>query len=100
MNPVHVLDLGLYLPALFLTGVAFWRDDAIGYAFGVPFLVFSVMTGTGILLIDYLTVASGTAVSAGPEIFVGALVAAGLMVYSVCARDGLVCRQGIDSWKT
>ena len=30
-NPVHVLDLGIYLPAMLITGLLLWRRKLLGY---------------------------------------------------------------------
>jgi hypothetical protein len=75
VNPVHVLDMGLYLPAMIVTGISLWRNGALGYAFALPLLVFSALTGLGIIMIDYLTtVTESVPPSAGLDAFVGALV--------------------------
>jgi hypothetical protein len=50
-NPIHVLDLGLYLPAIIMSGLSLLRDRALGHFFSLPLLVFSVLEGLGILLI-------------------------------------------------
>ncbi len=44
VNPVHVLDMALYLPALIITGISLWRDRSLGYTLGLPLLVFSILT--------------------------------------------------------
>ena len=48
-NPVHVLDLGLYLPAMIITAILLWRRKPLGYFMAIPLLVFSILTGIGIL---------------------------------------------------
>jgi hypothetical protein len=79
-NPVHVLDLGIYLPAMVITSVSLWRRKALGYTFAVPLLVFIILTGFGILIIDSLMSAGGVSVSSGQEAFVAALVAVSLVL--------------------
>jgi len=44
VNPVHVLDMALYLPALILIGASLLKNRWLGYVFGVPLLVFSILT--------------------------------------------------------
>lgn len=44
-NPVHVLDLGLYLPAMIITALLLWRRKLVGYLLAVPLLVFTILTG-------------------------------------------------------
>ena len=51
VNPVHVLDMALYLPAMIMTGVSLLKNKTLGYMFGVPLLVFGVLTVLGIFLI-------------------------------------------------
>ena len=50
-NPVHVLDLALYLPAIVMSGLSLLRDRTLGHVFCLPLLVFSVLEGLGILMI-------------------------------------------------
>ena len=73
-NPVHVLDLGLYLPAFIITGVSLWRRGALGSFFAAPILVFGALTGMGILMIDLLSSASGISTDLGQEVFVSLIV--------------------------
>jgi hypothetical protein len=49
-NPVHILDLAFFLPAVFLTGVWLMRGYAPGYATGPAMLVFLILTGIPILI--------------------------------------------------
>jgi hypothetical protein len=44
VSPVHVLDMALYLPALIVTGISLWKNKSLGYVFGLPLLVFSILT--------------------------------------------------------
>lgn len=50
-NPIHVLDLALYLPALVMSGISLLRNRTLGHVFSLPLLVFSILEGLGILLI-------------------------------------------------
>jgi hypothetical protein len=81
INPVHILDMGLYLPAMIITSVSLWTNRSLGYTFGTPLLVFSALTGLGILVIDYL---AGTTASAAPqEVFVGILTIVSVILASL-----------------
>ncbi len=51
VNPIHVLDMGLYLPAFILSGVSLLRNRTLGYVLGLPLLVFGLLTALGIALI-------------------------------------------------
>lgn len=48
-NPVHLLDLALFLPAMVLTGVWLRRDRAVGAVLVVPILTFGVVMGVAVL---------------------------------------------------
>ena len=49
-NPVHILDLAFFLPAVIITGVMLIKRVALGYTLAPAFLVFLVLTGVPILL--------------------------------------------------
>lgn len=49
VNPVHVLDLSLLLPAMIITSVFLWKRRLLGYFLAVPMLVFSATMGIGII---------------------------------------------------
>ncbi len=66
-NPVHVLDLGFYLPAMLITAVLLWRRSLWGYLLAGPLLVFSIFTGATILIIFLVTGSQGMATSIGLE---------------------------------
>jgi hypothetical protein len=46
-NPVHVLDLGPYLPAMIITDLLLWSRRFLGYFFAIPLLVFSILRESG-----------------------------------------------------
>lgn len=48
-NPVHVLDLGLFLPALAMAGVLLWRQSALGYCLAPVLLTATAAIGVGIV---------------------------------------------------
>lgn len=49
-NPVHVLDLAFFLPAVLLIGGLWLRGNARAATFGPPFLVFLLLTGLPIIV--------------------------------------------------
>jgi len=49
-NPVHILDLAFFLPAVIVTGAMLIKQIAFGYTLAPAFLVFLVLTGVPILL--------------------------------------------------
>lgn len=79
-NPVHVLDLGLYLPAMIITALLLWRRKFLGYILAIPLLVFSILTGIGILAIDVVTGMRGMPMSPGVDLFLGAIIVVSLVL--------------------
>jgi hypothetical protein len=55
VNPVHVLDMALYLPAFIITAVSLWRKNALGYTFALPLMVFALLTVLGIVAIVFVS---------------------------------------------
>ena len=49
-NPVHILDLSFFLPAVLITSWLLLRRRPLGYTLAVPFLVFLILTGVPILI--------------------------------------------------
>ena len=54
VNPVLVLDMGLYLPAMIITGLSLLKSRTIGYFFAYPFLLFAMLTFLGIFLMTVI----------------------------------------------
>ncbi len=86
-NPVHVLDLGLYLPAMLLTAVFLWRGRLPGYLLALPLLVFSALTGIGILAIDLVMAMKGLPVNLGVDTFITAIVLMSLVLSVFYGKD-------------
>jgi hypothetical protein len=49
VNPIHVLDLALFLPATIATGLLLWKDRPRGLLFAVPFTTFLSLMGTALV---------------------------------------------------
>ncbi len=49
-NPVHILDLGFFLPAVIATGVMLLKRKPLAYTLAPAFIVFLILTGVPILL--------------------------------------------------
>jgi hypothetical protein len=86
-NPVHVLDLGLYLPAIIITGLLLWRRKPLGYLFAGPFLVFSILTGAAILAIFLVTSSKGMPTSIGVEVVFAVLILISLVLSVLYLRE-------------
>jgi hypothetical protein len=49
-NPVHILDMGFFLPAVIATGVMLIRKIPLAYTLAPGFIVFLILTGIPILI--------------------------------------------------
>jgi hypothetical protein len=86
-NPVHVLDLGLYLPAMFITAALLWRRKIVGYLLAGPLLVFSILTGTAILVIFLVMSMKGIPTSVGVEAFIAIIIVVSLFLSWLFLRE-------------
>ena len=53
-NPVHVIDLSVLLPALFIIGILLWKNNSIGVQLAPVILVFFILMNITIALLNYL----------------------------------------------
>jgi hypothetical protein len=58
-NPVHILDLAFFVPAVIATGVMLLRRRPLGYTMAPAFLVFLILTGVPILITPPVQAARG-----------------------------------------
>lgn len=49
VNPIHVLDLAVLLPAFVFTAILLWRRSAYGFAFAIPMATFAVAMSSAIV---------------------------------------------------
>jgi len=86
-NPVHVLDLALYLPVMIITAVLLWQRKLLGYLLAGPLLVFSILTGTAILAIFLVTSMRGMPTSIGIEAFFALIIVVSLVLSVLYVRE-------------
>ncbi|HXZ04187.1 MAG TPA: hypothetical protein VEH81_05095 [Ktedonobacteraceae bacterium] len=86
-NPVHVLDMGLLLPAMVITAMLLWRRKLLGYILAIPLLVFSVLTGIGILAIFVAMSLKGIPTSLFVEFLFAVIIAVSLVICILFARE-------------
>ena len=86
-NPVHVLDVGLYLPAMIITALLLWRRKLLGYLLAGPFLVFSILTATAILAIFLVMSMKGMQTSFGIEAIFAIIILVGLVLSVLYVRE-------------
>jgi hypothetical protein len=86
-NPVHVLDLGLLLPAMVITSISLWRRKFLGFLFAVPLLVFSILTGVGILATFLIMNSRGMPTSLGVELFFVVIIVVSLVLSVLYLRE-------------
>jgi hypothetical protein len=72
-NPVHVLDLGFFLPAVIATGVLLLKRTPFAHALAPPLIVFLVLTGVPILLTPAVQAFRGETAAWGVVIPIGTL---------------------------
>ncbi|GCE28797.1 hypothetical protein KDA_42810 [Dictyobacter alpinus] len=77
-NPVHILDLAFYLPAILLTALLLWRKKPLGYLLAGPLLVFIILMGAAILAIFLVMSSQGLPTSIGVEVLFALLIIASL----------------------
>jgi hypothetical protein len=82
-NPVHILDLGFFLPAVVATGVMILRRKSLGYTFAPPFIVFLILTGMPILITPVVQSVRGETAAWGVMVPIGTLtvLCLGLLVW-------------------
>lgn len=79
VNPIHVIDLSIALPAFIITGVAALSRREHGLFWLAPWLVFSVLMGTSIIAAMVLIASTGDTGALAPAVMVGLVVAASLV---------------------
>jgi hypothetical protein len=89
-NPVHVLDLAFFLPAVIYTGVQLLRRKAFAFVAAPAFLVFLVLTGVPIMLTPVVQVSRGATAVWGVFVPIGTLtvVLVGLLAWLVASIGG------------
>ena len=58
-NPVHILDLAFFLPAVIITGLLLLKRKPIAYTLAPAFIVFLILTGIPILITPAVQTARG-----------------------------------------
>jgi hypothetical protein len=58
-NPVHILDLGFFLPAVIVTGVMLLKRKSPAYTLAPSFIVFLILTGIPILITPVVQLVRG-----------------------------------------
>ena len=84
-NPVHILDLGFFLPAVIITGICLLKKKAWAYSIAPAFIVFLILTGIPILVTPVVQSAIGQSAAWGVVFPIGTLtvILIGLLVWLV-----------------
>jgi hypothetical protein len=72
-NPVHILDLGFFLPAVIITGVLLLKRRPIAYTVAPACIVFLILTGVPILLTPVVQAVRGETAAWGVVAPIGTL---------------------------
>jgi hypothetical protein len=75
-NPVHVLDLAFFLPAVLVTGVQLLRRRAFAFTVAPAFIVFLILTGMPILVTPVVQAVRGETAAWGVLVPIGVLTVA------------------------
>ncbi len=73
-NPVHILDLAFFLPAVIATGVLLIRRKPIAYTLAPAFAVFLILTGIPILITPIVQARRGESAAWGFAAPIGTLI--------------------------
>ena len=84
-NPVHILDLGFFLPAVIITGICLLKKKSWAYSIAPAFIVFLILTGIPILITPAVQSAIGQSAAWGVFYPIGTLtvILIGLLVWLV-----------------
>jgi hypothetical protein len=74
-NPVHILDLGFFLPAVMATGVMLIKRKSLAYTLAPAFILFLILTGIPILLTPVVQSVRGETAAWGVLVPIGTLTA-------------------------
>ena len=80
VNPVHVIDLSFVLPAMIIAGILYYKQKPLGLLLAAPWLTFSVLMGTSIIILLILDMQNGNSDTAVPIAMVSTIVMASLIV--------------------
>lgn len=72
-NPVHILDLGFFLPAVIVTAGMLMKRKPLAYTLAPAFIVFLVLTGIPILITPFVQSARGQTATWGVIVPIGTL---------------------------
>lgn len=72
-NPVHILDLAFFLPAVIVTGVLLIKKKPLAYTLAPSFIVFLILTGIPILITPVVQAIRGEAAAWGVVVPIGTL---------------------------
>ncbi len=77
VNPVHVLDLSFFLPAMIITAIMLWKKKSLGYILAVPLMVFTITMGLGIVIMFLLSALKDMPYSLPAGILIGVIMIVG-----------------------
>jgi len=78
VNPTHVLDMALFLPAMAVVSVKLWERKTLGFIFAVPFLTFGVLMGSAIISMLLFLTARGFPSPVAIEVAIAVSILVGL----------------------
>ena len=74
-HPVHILDLGFFIPGVIITGILLIKRKPLAYTLAPSFMVFLILTGIPILLTPVVQVVRGETAAWDVVVPIGTLTA-------------------------
>jgi asparagine N-glycosylation enzyme membrane subunit Stt3 len=71
VNPIHVIDLAILLPAMIITGIFLTKKKSLGRLFAAPWLTFSTLMGSSIVANMIIELVNGNNNTIVPLIMIG-----------------------------
>jgi hypothetical protein len=96
-NPVHVIDLAILLPSLFITGILILKRRTPGYQFAPAMLSFLVLMDITIGFLAWLMKERGVGGNLSLVIVMGVLAIFSALLLVSCLRSLAVSREAIES---
>lgn len=87
INPVHVIDLSILLPAMIISSVLSFRKKIIGFFFTIPLLVFSFTMGIGIISLLIVSIYKGLSQFSPVLIFMSFIVLLSLIFSYIFTKN-------------
>jgi hypothetical protein len=87
VNPVHVIDLSIVLPAMIITGIYLLKKKHLGRLFSAPWLIFSVLMSASIVATMIMDLANGNYGAIVPLVMIGTITISGVITLNLYLKN-------------